>query len=144
MSGAKQYIGMVMTSSQATFKVVGKKEFLTWLLSADACVSITTQIEATLKTCEADTSQVGQDYYTALNASGPAAAKRPPSGAKSPAPAKGQAGKDEPTVPSGVSTHVPAPSNVVSVYGKQSGTCSGSVAGRRLASSSSKLSPEPL
>ena len=72
------------------------------LTLADACVAISAQIEAALKGCEAETSKAGQDYYTALAASGSAAAKRPPSASKGPASAKGKVGKDETNVASEV------------------------------------------
>lgn len=64
-------------------------------------VSISAQIEAAVKTCEAETARVGQDYYSALSASSPAAAKGPVAG-KSPAPAKGKPAKEEPAAPAEV------------------------------------------
>lgn len=51
-----------------------------------------------MKACEAETSKVGQDYYTALSASSPAAAKGPAAG-KGAAPAKGKAAKEEAATP---------------------------------------------
>ncbi len=56
-------------------------------------VSISAQIEAAVKACEAETARVGQDYYSA---SSPTAAKGPAAG-KSPAPAKRKPAKEEPT-----------------------------------------------
>lgn len=76
---------------------------------ADATVAISAQIEAAVKACEAETSKAGQDYYTAVAASGPAAGKRPPSASKGPAPASGKAGKDEASVASEVSMTMEAP-----------------------------------
>lgn len=66
--------------------------------NAAACVAISTQIEAAVKTCEEETSKLGQDYYTALAASSPAAAaaKGPPSASKGPATAKSKPGKYDP------------------------------------------------
>ncbi|KAL0037016.1 hypothetical protein WJX77_009443 [Trebouxia sp. C0004] len=56
------------------------------------------QIEAAVKACEAETARVGQDYYSALSASSPTAAKGPAAG-KSPAAAKGKPAKEEPAAP---------------------------------------------
>ena len=64
-------------------------------------VSISAQIEAAVKACEAETARVGQDYYSALSASSPTAAKGPAAG-KSPAPAKGKSAKEEPAAPTEV------------------------------------------
>ncbi len=64
-------------------------------------VSISAQIEAAVKACEAETARVGQDYYSALSASSPTAAKGPAAG-KSPAPAKGKSTKEEPAAPAEV------------------------------------------
>ena len=64
-------------------------------------VSISAQIEAAVKACEAETARVGQDYYSALSASSPTAAKGPAAG-KSPAPAKGKSAKEELTAPAEV------------------------------------------
>jgi len=64
-------------------------------------VSISAQIEAAVKACEAETARVGQDYYSALSASSLAAAKGPAAG-KSPAPAKGKSAKEEPAPPAEV------------------------------------------
>ncbi len=64
-------------------------------------VSISAQIEAAVKACEAETARVGQDYYSALCASSPTAAKGPAAG-KSPAPAMGKSAKGEPAAPAEV------------------------------------------
>ena len=63
------------------------------LLHAGAA-SLSGQVEAAVKAGEAETGKVGQDYYTALSASSPAAAKGPAAG-KGAAPAKGKAAKEE-------------------------------------------------
>ena len=62
-------------------------------------MAISAQIEAAVKTCEDETSKLGQDYYTALAASSPAAAapKRPPSPSKGPAPAAAKSTDDAAT-----------------------------------------------
>ncbi|DBB04647.1 TPA: hypothetical protein ACH3X1_012711 [Trebouxia sp. C0004] len=61
-------------------------------------VSISAQIEAAVKACEAETARVGQDYYSALSASSLTAAKGP-AAAKSSALAKGKSAKEEPPAP---------------------------------------------
>ena len=66
-------------------------------MHAGATEAISAQIEAAVKTCEAETAKVGQDYYSALTA-----AKGTPAG-KSPAPAKGKAAKEELATPGEVS-----------------------------------------
>lgn len=70
------------------------------LTCAGACVAMSAQIEAAVNSCEEETFKLGQDYYTALAASSPAAAaKRTASASKCPAPAaaKGKPGTDAPT-----------------------------------------------
>lgn len=64
-------------------------------------VSISGQVEAAVKACEAETARVGQDYYSALSASSPTAAKGPAAG-KSPAAAKDKPAKEEPAAPAEV------------------------------------------
>ncbi|KAL0033057.1 hypothetical protein WJX79_000382 [Trebouxia sp. C0005] len=61
-------------------------------------VSMSAQIEAAVKACEAETARVGQDYYSALSASSPTAAKGSAVG-KSSAPAKGKFAREEPAAP---------------------------------------------
>lgn len=64
-------------------------------------VSMSAQIEAAVKACEAETARVGQDYYSALSASSPTAAKGSAVG-KSSAPAKGKFAREEPAAPAEV------------------------------------------
>ena len=63
--------------------------------------SLSGQVEAAVKACEAETGKVGQDYYTTLSSSSPAAAKGPAAG-KGAALAKGKAAKEEAATPAEV------------------------------------------
>ena len=94
------------SDKQGTPAWTNKKACLDRLRSNDVyltagTVSISAQTEAAVKACEAETARVGQDYYSALSASSPAAAKGPAAG-KSPAPAKGKPAKEEPIAPAEV------------------------------------------